>query len=224
MRQLAVFLKYPTPGQVKTRLAVHVGDDAAAAIYRASTELTLERLHRFHREATLCVDPPDALARVRAWLGSEWSVRPQQGTTLGARLQEAMMSAFRDGVQRLVMIGTDSPWLTTSDIDHAFDILAGADVVLGPTEDGGYYLIGLSRCAPAIFEGIAWSSSSVYAQTLAQAAALGLHVETLRHGYDLDQLHDVQRFLSDEHRHAPVPAAITKMKRHVTQRRLACPS
>ena len=211
-RQLIVFLKEPQPGKVKTRLAATVGEEAAGALYRACIELTLERLWAFRSEAVLSIDPPEALARMRAWVGTAWSLRPQQGSTLGERLADATGDAFARGVQRLVVIGTDAPWVREEDVQAAFRALDDADVVLGPTEDGGYYLIGLSRCIPALFEGIAWSTASVYAQTHAKAEALGLRVEVVRPGYDLDHLEDVKRFVSEERRQGAIPQAVATIE------------
>lgn len=228
MRRLLIFLKYPSPGEVKTRLADAIGDEAACSVYRACVELTLERLGVWRAEATLCVEPPDALERTRAWVGPGWphplpgvgtadpdrsaiqvsgadrqqgvgwTLRPQAGGTLGERLAEATAHAFAEGAQRVVVIGTDSPWLTASDVDAACEALAHAELVLGPAEDGGYYLVGLSRPMPALFEGIAWSTAAVYQETITKARALGLRVHTLPLGYDVDRLEDLQRFIVEE--------------------------
>jgi rSAM/selenodomain-associated transferase 1 len=208
MRRLLIFLKDPIPGQVKTRLAAALGDRAACEVYRACTELALKRLKAFRDEAILCIDPPEALARTRERLGPGWRLRPQHGTTLGERLAEATDHAFRRGAQRLVVVGTDSPWMQREDVLEAFTMLERAALVVGPTEDGGYYLIGLSRPVPAVFEGVAWGSPHVYTQTQEKARALGLRVETLRRGYDLDHLEDVRRFVETERRRGHVPTAV----------------
>ncbi len=207
-RRLLIFLKEPTPGHVKTRLAASIGKEAAGMVYRACVELTLQRLAHLREEGVLCVDPPEALARTRDWLGPDWTLQAQRGSDLGARLASATGRAFADGAQRVVVLGTDSPWVRERDIVAAFAALRRADVVLGPTTDGGYYLIGLSRLVPEIFEGIAWSSPSVAAQTRANAHTLGLRLAMLRPGYDLDQLDDVRRFVQDERQHGAVPAAV----------------
>lgn len=198
MRQLLVFLKYPTPGRVKTRLAAELGDDAAATIYRASTELTLLRLDYFRQSGVICVDPPNAVEKTKHWLENSWRIQPQQGATLGDRLKNAARRAFSEGASRLVIIGTDSPWLFPADILGAFQSLEEADLVLGPTEDGGYYLIGLSREMPGLFEGISWSSPSVLAETLARAEEVQARAHLLQRGYDLDYIADVQRFVAEE--------------------------
>ncbi len=196
MRRLLVFLKYPTPGKVKTRLAISMGAEAASEAYRMCAEQTLERLRTWHTQSVVFVDPPGALASVRDWLGPIWRLTPQQGDTLGDRLEHATSSAFGEGARQVVAIGTDSPWLTPEEIEQAFTALEHADVALGPSEDGGYYLIGLSRPAPALFDGIAWSTAAVFQQTLTRASALGLRVHTLRVGYDVDRPEDWQRFLA----------------------------
>jgi rSAM/selenodomain-associated transferase 1 len=195
-RRLLVFLKYPTPGAVKTRLAASVGARAASEVARSCTELTLARLARFRDEAALCVDPPEALERARAWIDPGWRLHPQRGMGLGERLVAAFAQAFAEGARRVIAIGTDSPWLEPDDLETAFDVLEQAPVTVGPTEDGGYYLIGLSQPAPRLFEGVPWGTSSVYTETLAQAALLGLRVQTLPLGYDLDRVEDVERFLA----------------------------
>lgn len=198
MRRLLIFLKYPMPGLVKTRLAAAVGAEVASEIARTCAELTLEHLRAVRSETTLYVDPPDAMDQVQAWL--EWSevMRPQQGTTLGERLAHATAEAFTEGASRVVVIGTDSPWLGRHEIEQAFEALADAEVVLGPTEDGGYYLLGLGRPLPALFQGIPWSTASVFSETTAKAQALGLRVQTLSLGYDVDRLEDLQRLLATE--------------------------
>jgi len=197
MRRLLIFLKYPTPGKVKTRLAAALGDEAAASLYRACAELTLERLRPLQRKTRLCVEPAEALTRTAAWIGQDWSMTPQRGATLGDRLAHATGEAFDEGARGVIVVGTDSPWLSEREVEEAFAALERADVVIGPTEDGGYYLIGLARPAPALFDGIPWSTPQVCARTLARARALGLRVRLLRTGYDVDRLEDVERFAAE---------------------------
>ena len=206
--RLLIFLKDPVPGRVKTRLAAEVGDEAACQIYRACAEWTLEQLAAFQREAVICVDPPDSLERVRRWLGPPWALRPQQGAGLGDRLAEATAHAFQTGATHVVVVGTDSPWLTADDIHGAFAALDNADLVIGPTDDGGYYLIGLSRPLPEAFNGIAWSSAVVFQHTCEQVRELGARLHLLPRGYDLDYLDDVRRWHHEERRRAPHATAV----------------
>ena len=196
-RRLLIFLKQPVPGQVKTRLASSVGSEEACRIYREYVELLLTALRPLRSVADLYVDPPSALADVQAWVGPGWTLRPQEGRTLGERLRYATTEAFAEGAEQAVVIGTDSPWLRAVDVEAAFDALRCADAVAGPTEDGGYYLIGLAQPAPGLFDGIAWSTPSVYDQTLQRAARLGLRVAELGRGYDVDRAEDHERFIAE---------------------------
>lgn len=224
MRQLLIFLKFPAPGRVKTRLAAETGAEAAAGIYRACVELTLERMRPFQKEATLCVEPAEALDSARAWLGTDWRLQPQRGATLGDRLIQATLNAFAEGSQQVVVIGTDSPWLMPQDIDAAFVVLNRHDVVVGPTADGGYYLLGTSRPFPSLFGGIAWSTAAVYAQTQARVASLGLQMLTLKAGYDLDFVCDVERFIAEERARGVKSTALEAMIKLLHERRLPCPN
>ena len=223
MRRLLIFVKHPVPGRVKTRLASSIGAPAACEVSRLCAELTLARLGGFRPEAVLCVDPPSALGAVAAWVGPEWRLAPQIGEHLGARLAHATTDAFRQGASQVVVIGTDSPWLRPAEVERAFALLDCADLVLGPAEDGGYYLVGLSAPAPAVFEGVAWGSPQVCAETQANAGRLALRVSLLPPGYDLDHLADVHRFIDAERRRGPVSAAVEAMAA-VSERRSACPS
>lgn len=222
-RRLLIFAKSPEPGRVKTRLAEQIGAAASAEVYRACVEMTLERLRRFQPEAVVHVDPPESIARMRAWLGEGWELRPQQGETLGARLAAATHEAFEAGVSQVVVIGTDSPWLPAGRIDEAFEALATHQVAAGPTEDGGYYLIGLSTPAPEIFAGIDWSTPRVYAQTVANSRAAGLTLCELPLGYDVDRVEDVERLVSDERQHELAPPQVERI-RTLSQRRVECQS
>ncbi len=180
---------------MKTRLAKRVGPKAASDVARACAELLLERLRRFRKEADLYVEPPGAVPRVQAWLGGSWTVRGQEGRTLGMRLNRAVGDALKAGARRVLVIGTDSPWLAPADLEEAFEALEASDMVLGPAEDGGYYLLGVKGDWPALFQGIAWGTDRVSRQTLSRARRLSLSVRLLRAGYDLDRYEDLQRFL-----------------------------
>lgn len=216
---MIIFLKYPTPGRVKTRLAQSIGDEAAAAIYRASVELTLSRLDLFRPNTVVCVDPPADIDKTKQWLENAWHLRAQEGANLGQRLQAATRQAFSEGAKRVIVIGTDSPWLFPGDIMRAFEHLESADVALGPTEDGGYYLIGLSKEAPGLFEQINWSSSAVFKETVSRAGALKLKTSRLQLGYDLDYPADVERFVNEESARGHASTMVNTMATWINRRR-----
>jgi rSAM/selenodomain-associated transferase 1 len=190
---LIVFLKHPEPGAVKTRLTPALGAEAAAALYRALAEevlkATVPRLGEY--ETLVFFDPPGAVEAIRAWLPG-MRLRPQCAGDLGARMTAAFRRAFERGGRRVAIIGTDAPAVSRETVVGALAALDEADVVVGPAEDGGYYLLALRAPRPELFEGVAWSTPAVLEQTLARAATAGLRVRQLRRLRDIDTLEDVQ--------------------------------
>jgi uncharacterized protein len=191
---LAVFVKDPRPGAVKTRLASAIGGERAAALYRALAEAeiaaTSPRADEYER--LFFFAPTGAAEALRAWLGPSTLI-PQAEGDLGTRMTTAFAEAFGRGARRVALIGTDVPWLTRGTVVEALRQLDAHDVVLGPAEDGGYYMIALDRPRPALFEQVAWSTPTVLADTLARAATLGLRVRRLASMPDVDTLDDVRR-------------------------------
>ncbi len=221
MRRLLIFVKEPVPGQVKTRLAAEIGAEAACQVYRRCVERTLERLSVLRNEIVLCIEPTDATDRIRTWLGSEWPTLPQWGATLGERLTDAASRTFEEGVQRIAIIGTDSPWINDVLVEEAFSAMERADLVLGPAADGGYYLVGLAKPAPRLFRGISWSTSLVLDQTLTNARTLGRTVSLLPEGYDIDRLTDLQRWMQEDPHHGITVPLSTKRGTTPRMRRMA---
>ena len=122
--------------------------------------------------------------------------RDQDGEDLGARLERAFGELLNDGPARAVILGADCPMLDTAMMRRAFDALEGDDLVLGPSRDGGYYLIGLTRTAPALFRDVAWGTSAVLEQTLDRAQESGLAASLLSPLDDLDTPEDLVRWLA----------------------------
>lgn len=191
---LLVFVKEPSPGQVKTRLAHAIGAKAAAELYRLLTEEVLRRTAPTGSEyrRLLFFAPPQAGPAMAAWLPGETLVEQVEGD-IGARMAGAFEEAFRRGAQRALLIGTDVPGLSRELLIEGFASLEEHDLVLGPAQDGGYYLLGLDRPQPAVFRGIAWSTPSVLATTVERAGALGLSVTLLETLGDVDTVADLQR-------------------------------
>ena len=127
-----------------------------------------------------------------AWLPAE-RLHVQSAGDLGARMAAAFEWAFDGGAARVVLIGTDTPDLSRGDVLHAFESLRTSDLVVGPSLDGGYYLIGLPRPIPALFERIPWSTPAVLGETLNRAESLGLRAAPLAVKADIDTLEDVRR-------------------------------
>ena len=174
MTALIVFVKNPIPGAVKTRLQTRYAPDQVAALYTAFVRDVLERAEGIDVDRrVIAFDPPDAESEVRALFGrgmearaGQWQYVPQAQEDLGARMREALVQQLDAGASAAVLIGTDIPSLPAHHITQAFDLLRTKDVVLGPSIDGGYYLVGVSKPIPEIFEDVEWSTPRVLSQTL----------------------------------------------------------
>lgn len=188
---LIVFLKHPTPGRVKTRLAAALGAEDAAAVYRVLAEEVMRRT-RSPRLRRLAFHAPDATrAEMDAWLpGEDWHV--QQGADLGERMRRAFDAAFGLGADRVAIVGTDLPELGAAEVLAATAALERAEVVLGPSRDGGYYLLALRHPAPGLFEDVPWSTDAVLGTTLERARTLGLSVHRLEPRSDIDTPRDLR--------------------------------
>ncbi len=192
--RLVVFLKAPRSGEVKTRLAETLGADAARAAYRQLVETLLANLASLHA-VELCFAPPDASAEIKPWLRADWSACPQSGGDLGARLHAAFTEHFLSDAEQVVIIGSDCPDVTATDIEDAWLALTGHDVVLGPALDGGYWLVGLRAPQPGLFTAMPWSTDAVFAETMRRARESDLRIAVLRELADVDTVADWERWL-----------------------------
>lgn len=191
------FLKAPTAGKVKTRLAAEIGEQAVVGLYRCFVEDLLATVEKVDSGLRLCIHPPGAMSEVRQWLGDRYSYRPQRGDDLGQRLKNAFAGAFEDGFSNVVAIGSDSPDLPEEFVREAFVKLESHDAVIGPASDGGYYLIGFSEHSfvPEAFENVAWSTSTVCDQTRARLAAQGMSAHLLPLWHDVDRQSDLDELI-----------------------------
>lgn len=163
MNVLLIFVKNPVAGKVKTRLAASVGDEKALEIYRHLLAITKNAAAG--TGASLQVWYSDKVEQEDLWEDGKFSKFRQAGDNLGARMRNAFNRAFEEGADKVVIIGSDCPGLTTEHLQDAYRILDERDVVIGPSADGGYYLLGMNRCLPALFAGIEWSTPEVLGQT-----------------------------------------------------------
>jgi len=136
----------------------------------------------------------DSKQKMRRWLGSGAILSRQVPGNLGERMQAAFLDAFQRGAARVVLLGTDIPQLRTDHLEQSFDALAENDLVIGPSTDGGYWLIGLNHPVD-LFEGIKWSTDAVFGQTLALAKEQGLRVKILSPLKDIDTAEDLKQVL-----------------------------
>jgi len=202
VNQFGFFAKYWTPGQVKTRLAASIGHEAAANLYRCFIEVIAARFtdlaigpQPYHLE--LAIAPSNKQAEFAEIIPENWSISPQIGADLGAKMKNYFDTAFTKGAETAILIGSDSPNLPRKYVEQAFEALTKNDVVLGPAEDQGYYLVGARRQTPAIFHDIDWSTEQVWPQTIQRLENASLRYETLPVWFDIDLHSDLLRLKND---------------------------
>lgn len=190
---IIVMVKAPRAGQVKTRLAPPLSASEAAALAACFARDVVNTARRVVPELIVAYAPRDGRAALEALLPDGLLWLEQKGEDLGARLEASVAHAGRLGFSPLIVVGADSPTLPVSFVETARDALAAdeADVVLGPTADGGYYLVGLRQPVPSLFQNIAWSTPAAYEQTAANVARLGLRQLELPVWYDVDTFSDL---------------------------------
>lgn len=196
---LVIFSKAPVPGQVKTRLISELGTEGAAGLYMKLVKHTLRIARQSSLHDIFLYCSPDTSHPFFVSCAQEFGLqlRTQQGEDLGLRMAAAIDEAL--GCHDAVIItGCDCPGLLAADLDQAAKRLnSGSDVVLGPSEDGGYYLIGLAGSQPGLFSGVDWGQPDVLAVTRERVAGLGLDLFELPVRWDIDRPNDVYRYLDE---------------------------
>lgn len=193
-RRLILFARFPVAGQVKTRLIPALGAEDAAALHRRLVLRSLRTAHALCRSQDVELEirfAGDDAKPMQHWLGDGWLCRPQCEGDLGQRMAGAFEDSFREGSPATVIIGSDCPSLTPEILAAAFESLKTNPVVFGPATDGGYYLIGLTQPVPKLFQGVAWGTETVLAQSLEILARLGSKPALLQPLDDLDRPEDV---------------------------------
>jgi len=194
---LIVFAKAPIPGEVKTRLCPPLDPDEAASLHGTLVLDTVERAKGLAGASLYVAGAPDLAHPFFKVLEGRYGAKllAQRGPDLGARMKWAMQDAFEQGAEDVLLTGTDLPTLPRARLMESLTLIKKHDVVLGPTADGGYYLIGLRKMVPALFEGIAWSTAEVFADTKKKIEDAGLSLGLLPECRDLDTLEDLKVFI-----------------------------
>ncbi len=216
---LGVFAKYWEPGKVKTRLAQSIGATKAARVYEGLVAATLARLATFDCRRVLAYSPADerTLAAFTAAKEGGWSLCPQTDGHLGQRMTHFFEEQFQGGAERVVLLGTDSPNVPLVEVQEAFEHLKTRDVVIGPTDDGGYYLIGAANTVPPIFEDIPWSTSEVLPETRRRLDSAGILYDTLDPWYDIDEMFDLHRLVENLQDECESEPALVVLRDHVVK-------
>lgn len=191
--RLLAFVKFPAPLNVKTRLAKKLGPEMAAALYRCFISDILAVAARTGYPARIFVHPPEDCDAFSRWLGRGMTFHPQKGNDLGERMSAAFQETFLTS-SRAILIGSDCPDLPPALLHEAFEALKTHQAVIGPAEDGGYYLIGFSSegFTEAPFKGLEWGGRGVFEATISILRKEGVSVCVLPPWNDVDEYEDLK--------------------------------
>ena len=199
---LVVVAKRPTPGETKTRLCPPLTGEQAAQLYECFLLDTLEIVRRVPDVERVIAYLPESAGDYFRQLAPDMFVNTQRGDTLGERLDNLLSERLQAGSERVVVVNSDGPTLPPAYIQRAFSQLERVDLVLGPTQDGGYYLVGMKEPPPPLFQSVQMSTPRVLEDTTALAEQSGLSVSLTPTWYDVDTMNDLQ-WLEQELRQSP---------------------
>lgn len=204
MAELGLFAKHWQPGKVKTRLARSIGEAAAADVYRLMLEVVVDELRDTLDSRTIVFAPRGQRQAFADLAGQDWRLEPQSDGDLGRRLSEFVGVALaRNEDQRVVLVGSDSPELTGRLVCRAIGLLDQYPVVLGPADDGGYYLIAMRHRQP-VFQDIPWSTPQVFDATIERLSHFDIPWVQLPLCHDIDTVSNLGGWiLRMQHSHSP---------------------
>ncbi|MGE5812571.1 MAG: TIGR04282 family arsenosugar biosynthesis glycosyltransferase [Ignavibacteria bacterium] len=196
--KVIIFLKYPEVGKVKTRMAESLGGNFAAEFYKICAEYILNeclKLKESGIDLYIFYEGQANENKIKNWVPGSFKLICQKGENLGKRMYNAFSNFFKDKEEKIILIGTDIPDLSSSLIEKAFKYLENHDTVIGQSSDGGYYLIGLSRLNKDIFTGIPWSTDKVLVITLKKLEKRNSSYKLLPELIDIDTEADIVSWL-----------------------------
>ncbi|HEX4993519.1 MAG TPA: TIGR04282 family arsenosugar biosynthesis glycosyltransferase [Methylomirabilota bacterium] len=218
---LAIMAKAPRVGAVKTRICPPLRAPEAAELARCFLLDTVDRVRMVAGARPIMAYAPVEAQSQFEEAASGFVLIPQRGGDLGERQRHLIEDVLALGLQAALVIGTDSPTLPRECLDEAVSLVMApdVDVVLGPTEDGGYYLIGMRALCPALFENMPWSMPTVLGRMLGRAQRLGLRVACLPTWFDVDTGADLERLRVELE---ASPGAAPRHTRAFLERRIVC--
>ncbi len=187
---LIIFVKNPELGKVKSRLAKSIGNEMALSVYKKLLNHTRNVVVDLKMDK--CVYYSDYIDYDDLWEVDNFQKSLQRGKDLGERMHQAVVRAFSEGYSKVCIIGSDLLELKQEIVEEAFQKLHGNDVVLGPAQDGGYYLIAINRPQSTLFENKTWGTKTVLAETLADIKERRLSFSMLKLLNDIDEIEDIK--------------------------------
>lgn len=196
-RAIIIMTKIPRAGNVKTRLQPFLTPAQSAEIAAVFLQDSEEKAQKICDKTIIAFTPPEKKDDLFNFVSSKNTFIAQSGKDLGERMFNAFEFAFENGSDSVVMIGTDSPGFPAVFIERAFNFLENSDAVLGESEDGGYYLIGLKTLRKEIFENVEWSSPETFVQTVRNIENCGLSLTCVPKWHDVDFPEDLRRLKTE---------------------------
>jgi len=208
---IIIFTKFPVEGKVKTRLAKNMGNKFAVSLYKVCAEHTFKELVKVKEtgsELFLFCSEENEIEQVMKWVGKDFNYNSQQGNDLGLKMYNAFDTVFKRGYKKVIIIGTDTPDVSMNIVQSAISVLDNYNVVIGPANDGGYYLLGFKLKLIDLFSGIEWSSSSVFDDTIEKLKNSKINYFMLDELIDIDTLEDLQNWLKQYNGDAAHPIKV----------------
>ncbi|WP_319780580.1 TIGR04282 family arsenosugar biosynthesis glycosyltransferase [Maridesulfovibrio sp.] len=208
-----IFIKFPEPGRVKTRIGRNIGNAAAAELYTAFVEDMLVNLDKAGLEPIITYDPFQPPEKYKNWLGNRTYI-PQQGNDLGERMHNALLAGFRLGYDSCLLTGSDLPDLKPESILQALKAIQKAPVCIGPAKDGGYYLIGFQKkyLTDSIFTSMQWSTENVFQETISRLEKFNIDPAILPEHQDMDTVQDLKRLSKKPNAQNLCPKSLAVLK------------
>ena len=196
-KAIIVFARLPINGKVKTRLAKDLGSDFATSFYKVCAEYTFSeilKLEKIDIAPFLFCSEKAEFEEVRNWSENKFRYFSQQGNDLGERMFNAFKIIFDAGYRNIILVGTDAPDITAELMNDALVLLEKYKCVIGPSNDGGYYLIGFNSTVYNIFNGIEWSTDSVFGETLERLKKSNLSYFVMKKMLDIDKKEGLKKW------------------------------
>jgi uncharacterized protein len=191
-----IFLKFPEKNKVKTRLAEKLDPGLAEKIYKCFILDMMDTLNESGYDIKVFTNSAGSIAKFKRWKNFKYDFYIQEGDDIGRKMFNAFKNIFSENYEKIILIGSDIPEINLKIINDAFKNLDSNQAVIGPAVDGGYYLIGLEKnhLNERIFEGVAWSTSKVFEQTMDNILISGLTCKTLDYLSDIDYYEDLKSY------------------------------
>lgn len=190
---VVLFARDPVLGKVKTRLSPFLDDETILQLYTCFLHDSLDKIRQVENaDLFIGISPSNQSGFFTGMPGSDMRIFVQEGKELGDKMRRAIQDRFAEGYERVVIIGSDSPSLPVSYIERA--LASDKDMVLGPSTDGGYYLIGMKGALTEVFEGVTWGTEKVLQETCDHLVQNGVPLELLPVWYDIDGPDDLKFF------------------------------